>query len=226
MIYKLELKDYKKINKLVSPFRFNPIIQGVIEGNQRGEIYTDYLESPNTALVWAKNEMYYLIGDSSNLIFNEEILSYLKSTIFPEAINIGEDTLNLETYPHESWKKVIESQFDMLKTGERIPFEFQKELFLQSSFGKRKLSKEYEIKRINKQLIESDDRHTVLNEILKFWKSIDLFLEHGIGYCATYKEKVIGTCISVFVSQDIYEIGINTYDKSHRGKGIATKNGE
>lgn len=80
----------------------------------------------------------------------------------------------------------------------------------------------YELKEIDASLLELDVEGIITKEILKFWESTAKFLSRGIGYCVLQGSKVIGSCISVFVSGDDYEIGINTYSLEHRGKGLAT----
>ncbi len=81
---------------------------------------------------------------------------------------------------------------------------------------------EYELKEIDRSVIARDTGNTIAAEIMKFWRSPDDFFEKGIGYCVLKQNEVVGTCISVYVSANEYEIGINTYAAEHRGKGLAT----
>ncbi|WP_077620004.1 GNAT family N-acetyltransferase [Bacillus sinesaloumensis] len=219
MICKLEQVEYTSIKPLLNDLANHPVINGVIEGNNLGEIYVDLRDYPQTALIWAKNEMFYLCGRVDNREFNLELEEYIASVIRLEAL-FDEDTLNLEVYPTHEWDAPIESIFTRvaLLKGERVPFVFQKDRF---AFDDYEVSSGYEIKKVDQTLVELDSQQVIKQEITKFW-DLDLFFQKGIGYAVMQGSTVIGTCLSVFVSGNEYEIGINTYDKSHRGKGLAT----
>lgn len=110
-----------------------------------------------------------------------------------------------------------------LKRGVRVPFSFDKQSYLKKcSHEAIAVPSEYELKEIDSSVIARDTGHIIAAEIMKFWGSLDDFFEKGIGSCVFKHNVVIGTCISVFVSADEYEIGINTYAAEHRGKGLAT----
>jgi len=223
MLFELK-SDYKLVKALLNDQEANPVINGVIEGNNLGEIYVDSIKSPTTALVWAKNEMFYLIGNANNNNFMVEIESFILNNIKPRAIQIGEDCFNLEIYPsNESFSSINKIFNNKLRTGERVPFIFDENLFLERfSDNVSNVPPGYEVEEINTTIIELDTSNIIRNEIMKFWDSVEKFLEKGIGFCVVYDNKVISTCISAFVSNNEYEIGINTYSHKHRGKGLAS----
>ncbi|MEH7234587.1 GNAT family N-acetyltransferase [Bacillus sp. JJ1562] len=222
MIEKLELVNFNKVKPLLHGLENHPVINGVINSNNLGEIYVDNQNLPKTAFIWAKNEMFYLCGKVDDQKFNSELEDYIASVIRDEALP-EEDTLNLEIYPNHEWNRSVESIFTRvsLQTGERVPFIFHKEWF--NPNDPKEIPDGYEVKLINKELIEWDESHIVKNEIMKFWgESLESFFQKGFGYTVVQGSTIIGTCLSVFVSKNEYEIGINTYDSSHRGKGLAT----
>lgn len=223
MITKLTKSDFTIIKPLLPGLESHPVIFGVIDGNNPGEIYVDNKMDPRTALIWAKNEMFYLCGNLENKEFNLEIEDYIASTIKNEAIQNGEDDLNLELYPNHKWDGTIDQIFHrvQLLKGERVPFTFHKEWFLQSE--SKEIAEGYEVKLITKELIHNDTSHIVENEIKKFWgPALEPFFEKGFGYAVVQGATIIGTCLSVFITNNEFEIGINTYDTNHRGKGLAT----
>ncbi|WP_099360811.1 GNAT family N-acetyltransferase [Fredinandcohnia onubensis] len=222
MIIKLDAVTFNNVKPLLTGLENHPVMNGVIDGNNPGEIYVDNLRNPNTAFIWAKNEMFYLCGRLDNQEFNSELEKYIASVIRLEALP-EEDTLNLEIYPNHEWDGSIESIFTRvsLLKGERVPFVFHKEWF--NASDSRGVPEGYEVKPISPELIEGDRDQLVKNEIIKFWgESLDSFFQKGFGYAVVQGSTVIGTCLSVFVYENEYEIGINTYDTNHRGKGLAT----
>lgn len=223
MIFELDVDEFKKVKGLLCEQPFHPVINGVIDGNNLGRIFVNDKTDISTALIWAKNEMFYLIGNSTNFSFNESIRDLFIKTIKPEAISIGDLYVNLETYPKDEWKDVHSLFKHLLAVGERVPFTFDKSLFLALDHKKLlQIPKGYVLKEIDESVIKSDRENLIKEEILKFWESLEKYFEKGIGYCVLKDDKVIGTCISVFVSNNEYEIGINTYDSIHRGRGLAT----
>ncbi|NBI28092.1 GNAT family N-acetyltransferase [Chengkuizengella marina] len=221
MIYELKPKDYVKMKPLLKGLPKNPVINGVIDRNNLGRIFVDHKYSPTTALIWAKMEIFNLIGDSENPIFNSQIEDFMIHSIKPEALAIGDDCLNLELYPFQTWNTNLKNIFkNQLMKGERVPFKFEKNRF--SSMDVKAIPDGYRIFKIDPSVINLDKENVILNEIKKFWESIDTFYNTGFGYCVLKEDEVIGTCISAFVSNNEYEIGINTYKPEHRGKGLAT----
>ena len=224
MIHELQtIESYKRIKPLLKGDSIPVVINGVIDGNNLGKVFVDDTESPTTAFVWAKNEMFYLIG-GSNEDFYLKVESFIINNIKPEALQIGEQYFNLEVLTAEDSEAIVDRIFgNPLKRGERVPFSFDKESYLKRfAHAVIAVPSDYELKEIDRGVIVMDTGHIIATEIMKFWRSLDDFFEKGIGYCIFKHNAVIGTCISVFVSADEYEIGINTYAPEHRGKGLAT----
>ena len=222
MMKELPLQKFYKMKDLIKEIEDHPVINGVISGTNRGKIFVNNLENPTAALVWAINEMFYLIGDHQDASFLASLERYIVDVITPDALKIGEDYFNLELYPSIEWEKVLQNIFHKinLQRGERVPFRFHKEQF--DTIQKKVAPSGYTLKKIDKSIILQDSSNNIESEILKFWKSQESFLTNGIGYCVLKDQDVIGTCISAFVSGNEYEIGINTYQTEHRGKGLAT----
>lgn len=223
MIFELKKNDFIKIKLLLQGIEDHPVINGVVQGNNLGKIFVNDFEHPTTAFVWAKNEMFYLIGDSENNDFTRQLEPFIINTIKPEALAIGDVDFNLEVYPYRDWIKKVPNIFSTsLKTGKRVPFIFKIDAFLQYLEKPFEIAEGYEVHRIDQKVLEFDHERVIEKEILKFWESLNQFLNMGIGYCITKDHAIIGTCISVFVAGKEFEMGINTYFAEHRGKGLAT----
>ncbi|MBM7659674.1 hypothetical protein JOC85_000441 [Bacillus mesophilus] len=226
-MYELKSSQFEVINRHFPYLWDKTVIQGVLEANNRGRIFIDQMEQPKAALIWAVHEMYYFVGEPTS-DFISSIESFLEEHIFPEAIKTGDDHFNLELYPFENWNSHIPSIFNkyIVNEGKRVPFTFSKEDFqnyINESTLKSKELSTYQFEIVTKDKILGDSSHILKTEIEKFWPSVDHFLSKGIGICVTSGKEIVGTCLSVYAYQNHYEIGINTYKTSHRGKGIATE---
>ncbi|WP_139993124.1 GNAT family N-acetyltransferase [Paenibacillus paridis] len=215
------VESYEIIEPLLKKYGSTVVIQGVLEGNNLGRIYVDDPSAPTGAFVWAKNEMFYIIGEP-NPAFTAQLESMLLSSIKREAMEIGETHFNLEVLSSEHPDDLVGRLFHhRFQVGERVPFKFQNSAFLQKGLTP-KVASGYELVRINPSVIERDTAQVLTREIGNFWGTLDKFFAKGIGYAILQQNKVIGSCISVFVGGSDYEIGIHTYDDKHRGQGLAT----
>ncbi|WP_419880639.1 GNAT family N-acetyltransferase [Peribacillus sp. B-H-3] len=219
MIYQINNKiAYKSIEPLLKFTGTNPVIQGVMEGSNPGRIYVDDLRKPEAALVWAINEMFFLIGEANIPHFNNYLKHLFLNEIKPEAMEIREEMINLETYPHEQWECAVMEIFSKkIGIGQRVPF-----LFDEAAFRKQppiEIPDGYKIKTINRDVLLEDKDHVIFREISKFWPSATDFFSQGIGVCSIKDQSVVGTCISAFASRQDHEIGINT-SAAHRSKGL------
>lgn len=228
----LVLLDQPSQRKQLAPFISGTyghvVMGGVLVGLQRGRVYADQLLAPKSALIWAKNEMFYLIGRSDNAHFNSLVRELLVQELLPEALDAGEDMLNLEVYPEpgSNWSSVLDHMFKgRLREGLRVPFQFnlaKYEQWLQRSSSSLFVPPGYELQVIDRAAMLEDKSRIIEQEILKFWHSVEDFFQYGAGTCTVYEGQVVGTCISVFVRGIHHETGIHTYDPIHRGKGLAT----
>lgn len=222
MIYELQRSEgCRLIRHLLEGCEHAVVIYGVLEGNNLGKVYVDDPKAPAAAFIWAQNEMFYLIGGPSEAFFSQ-LERFIIERIKPKAIGIGEDYFNLELITEEPSDALVERIFrNRLSRGERVPFSFQMEAFLALEAWPV-LPGEYELLSVDRDAMKRDDLNKIEQEILKFWDTTEAFLVKGIGFCIFKENEVIGTCLSVFVSGREYEIGINTYETLHRGKGLAT----
>jgi RimJ/RimL family protein N-acetyltransferase len=226
MIFEIPEHSYAKVQPLLMKYGFenHPIIQAIVQRFNRGKIYADQLEQPKTVLIWAFHELFFLIGDDTNEGFNRSLPNLIREKIAPVAATIQEDSFQLEVYPECTWRHRIEMLLATFSLNRyyRWSFRFDSEQYLYKVRNHIHTPHGYELRSIDRSVLEKDQEQTIAHEILKFWSSIDAFLRHGLGYCVLYQGTVVTTCLSVFACDEHYEIGINTYDKQHRGKGLAT----
>ncbi len=213
------MENFAKIIPLLQG-NTNVVIESVLKGCTRGKVFVNDTGSPANALVWAQNEMFYLIG-AHNVHFYSELEAYMLDTIKPLALQIGEDTLNLEIL---SPTEIPINRFfsNHLFTGKRVPFAFNRERYAEARGGvSPNLPSAYTLAEIDEAALAFDHCGRIREEIGKFWRCPEDFLQTGIGYCVFYEGEAVATCLSVACNGEEHEIGINT-DAAHRGKGLAT----
>jgi hypothetical protein len=223
-MFELNVEEFNLIKPLLRSLglEHHPVMNGVVDRNNLGSIFVNKVNEPSAALIWAHNEMFYIVGDSGYNQFNSQLESFILKQIKPRALDIGDTDFNLELYPFEQWENTIKEHFHLsFFQGLRVPFDFNRDSFLENCPKTIKVPTGYELHRINEDIVRRDREMTIRSEILKFWESLEKFYQVGLGYCVVKNHIVIGTCISVFVSDNEYEIGINTYGTEHRGKGLA-----
>ncbi|MCA1321861.1 GNAT family N-acetyltransferase [Bacillus tianshenii] len=216
----LKVQDINGISAFLDGHKVSrhPIIMGVLSGQQIGFAFIDNQANPKMLVVYAVHEMIYLIGDIEEESFEE----WFQAELLPIARSHREEDINIETYPQKE-ELEMKSIFQVIpiKQGTRVAFTFSEEAYI-SSYKKNTLPEDYSVAIIDRSILQKDKNNILSDEILKFWHSTDQFIENGLGVAAFYKENIIGACLSVYQHNGIKEIGINNYNTSHRGKGIAS----
>lgn len=223
-MYLLDESRYNELNELFPYIYEKVVIQGVLHGNNMGKVYVDDVNQPQAALIWAMNEMFYFVGKPTP-IFVDRVEEFIHSTIKPEALELGEDCFNLELYPFKVWEPYIDKIFieTEVQRGRRVPFTFHVDDFLNYNPTYNERLEEYKFLNVNEETIQLDETFMLKKEVLKFWPTLENFYKKGSGICVFHGKELVGSCISVYVYNNHEEIGINTYDEKHRGKGIASE---
>ena len=224
LLIELDKKMYINMKGKFPEVSNHPVINSIIDGNNRGCIYVDSLFDTKTALFWAKQEMCFLVGNHINFALNDSLNEWVQEVLKPEAQKINETFFQVQGVPEEKWKAIIEEKFQhqYIKKYNRYIFNFNMGRYNQFKILERKTLEGFKIRRIDKMLLEIDQDNILQDEIGKFWESYDQFIKKGVGFCIMNGNKVISTCISAFVSGRNFEVSINTYNPKYRKKGLAT----
>ncbi|XKO57184.1 GNAT family N-acetyltransferase [Lysinibacillus fusiformis] len=83
MIYKLDKRDYYKIKRLLqTPDQKNDLtLNSIINGMNRGTIYVDNLQEPNTALIDVTGISSIFIGNATNQQFIDSLRDFLDNEL-------------------------------------------------------------------------------------------------------------------------------------------------
>lgn len=225
MIAQLHPNDYGKVLALCRQgVGRHPIIEGILCGNNRGRVYVDAPENPGSALVWAQSEMFYLIGSDPAQEFWRSLPKVLFEQIAPEALAVGDDFFQVELFPAAVWAPKVEAvlQRFLLKPYRRVVYIFNPSAYHRLPEWRGQVPEGVRIERIDAALLASDRDGVIRDEIHKFWTSSERFLEHGIGYCAMVGNRPVTCCLSVYAGAGAIEIGINTFRRADRNRGLGT----
>lgn len=87
------------------------------------------------------------------------------------------------------------------------------------------LFRDINIRKIDLNLIQSPEilnHEFVISEIMRWWDTLDYFLEKALGYCIIENNKIVSYCITNFVYGNTYTIGIETLE-NHRRNGYSQR---
>ncbi|MGE6363780.1 GNAT family N-acetyltransferase [Bacillus paramycoides] len=207
MIYEA---DNNVREKLVSMFENidSTIVLSYLQGHM-GNAWVDNLENPTVAQITVGIFVFYA-GDP-NAEEAEELLYNLPDFTLA-IVDSDEWKHRIETVHKGSIEKI--QRFRFSKNPEDLDrVHIQK---LQST-----LPKEYEIKKIDKDIAKASSFHELSEDFISQFDSIDDFIDRGVGYAILHK----GQVVSAATSFSIYDVGIEIEIASHpnhRRKGLAT----
>lgn len=222
MIYELEKRNFRSISHLLAQGIRFPEVLSVVEGNNPGWVFIDKPDRPSTALVWSKGiEGLYLIGDENNTAFLRELNPYIDALIAPRMHKLRLDWFEI-CGNSEAWDPVIETVFRGRRLSQSLQCIYTFKLHLYES---RWYSAEVgcEVREADMNLlVESHllNGKFVLSKIRRFWDSLEMFLDKGLGYVLVCQEEAASICFSAFVAGNTRAIDVETVEK-YRRRGFA-----
>jgi RimJ/RimL family protein N-acetyltransferase len=191
-------------------------LNGVLDGRHAGRVFVDDSVAPSAAYVWTPWGYHYLLGDCSDPTFISALRTKLADELQPYSAAQGEPDILLTLVP-DSWESALG---DLLPTPDvlklyRSTFTFDRSKF-QTIFDRHpNIPSDFSMERINKQLAQQ-----LVGDICATWRSVDDFLEYGLGYCLLDGHTIVSSCLSAFVARGVVEIGVSTQNQ-YRRKGYA-----
>ncbi|MBM6649331.1 GNAT family N-acetyltransferase [Bacillus sp. RIT 809] len=207
MIYEANIHTRKKLVSMFEDFN-NVVLLSYLQGHM-GIAWVNNLENPTVAQITVGIFTFYA-GDP-NAKETEELLRNI-----PERI--------LVIVNSDEWKKRLET-FHEIKIDKFLRYKFKRnpELFnhtkLQSFISA--LPKGYELRKIDEHIANNPSLHKVSEDFISQFRSIDDYVNQGIGYCILYNGEVVCGASSYSIYDDGIEIEVAT-DPNHRKKGLAT----
>ncbi|MBD8520837.1 GNAT family N-acetyltransferase [Lysinibacillus fusiformis] len=226
MIYKLDKKDYYKIKRLLeTPDQKNDLtLNSIINGMNRGTIYVDNLQEPNTALIDVTGISSIFIGNATNKQFINSLGDFLDNELKIDTNESCGGTWFIAVIKDEIWEQVLENVIadKEYEPDYELYYQFNPEAFVSLKEQYKSLPDNYLIKKIDTEVIKNDP-DGILSEVLEeVWYSIEDFNTYGLGYCIIKGNKIVSACFSCCVHENKHEISVETYDEKHMNKGLAT----
>ncbi len=211
-MFELNMQEFNKVAHLLDKIDHNKsIIFSVIEGTAKGSIYVDDLDKPNTVFIFPENSFFYIAGNEKNNEFNNKLYTLIFEDILGES-NDAEMVL----FPlSQGWKDKLNELLKGKKaiTIDRKTFSFDEVAFNTNKINiSEKLLDGYSLKRIDKDIANKIN-------VTKSWKSIDEFLNRGIGYCIVKDNEIVSACYSIYVGKGEAEVDIFTKEE-YMGQGF------
>ncbi|MFA2810796.1 GNAT family N-acetyltransferase [Bacillus mycoides] len=207
MIYEAKIHTRKKLVSMLEDFN-NVVLLSYLQGHM-GNAWVNDLENPTVAQITVGIFTFYA-GDP-NAKETEELLRNI-----PERI--------LVIVNSDQWKKRLET-FHERKIDKFLRYKFKRnaEVFNRSKLQSfiTALPKGYELRKIDEHIANNPTLHNVSEDFTSQFRSIDDYVNRGIGYSILYNGEVVCGASSYSIYNDGIEIEVAT-DLDHRRKGLAT----
>jgi RimJ/RimL family protein N-acetyltransferase len=199
-----------------------PEALAIIEGNNPGWVFVDDLNTPGSALVWARGIMgFYLVGDANSAVFLEELDAYTDQVLRPRLHHLG--VTFFEISGDENWSAAIENIFWKRNLEKSQQWVYTLKPSGHRSVTQRKAVDDYRLRRVDQHLLVDpsvSNKEFLFSKLAQFWGSVGKFLNSGLGYVLVDGREIASLCYSGFVAGKIHVIDIET-EVSHRRKGYA-----
>lgn len=207
MIYKLDSKEYDRVQELIKSHLPELSVYSVIDGSMPGEIYVNDQEKPRSALIETP-ECNMLVGDATNSDFNAEVKKIL-------------DFWDQVTFDSEEWEKHIPEfhQNRFLRKYKRRDYALKE---LKYSDYQAKVPQGYQLGKIDPaQVSESqlENASDVLDWVANNWGSFENFNQNGAGFLIRNEDTIVSWSIADCISGKKMAIGVHT-DDNYRRKGL------
>lgn len=231
-VFKLDESKYGLILKAFDIDKCALAVKSILLNHSPGEVYTDSVISPKTALVWNNGHNFFILGDLGNKIFYEQLSKIIYGDIFIQAKqkdNLLDFYIRFFQNQSNASGKYNEILSDLFIEN---PVVIMKYRYYELDLSEYRISKlddsllgtGISVEFIDESLLEKTDLinyGNIIGMIKENWRSEELFLKNGFGFCLIKDNSIISWCISDYNIDNQCEIGVETDDAYWR-KGYAT----
>jgi GNAT superfamily N-acetyltransferase len=190
-----------------------PLISAVIQGVQRGQVFSDERESPGSAIIVTHFGFAYFVGADGNESFEAGLTSLLATgaALKPSYV--------LWYSPPVSWQARLDAAgTDLVRKRERVRFEFRDG---RPSWpgGPAQSPAGFELKNLSADLIPKTEKFGVKLDS-RFWASAADFVENGLGVCLVKDGELVSLCYAAAIVDGLAEVDVAT-EPELRGRGLA-----
>lgn len=221
MLTRLDPRQYDRLLPLFAGLRFNLVVDSIAAGNTPAWVFADDLQAPRLGLMWNRQDAVLLAGEAGDPSANRALNALLREPIASDARRRYIPELSLFCDP-EVWGPHLEEVLGGLKpeVAWRRYYRFERPRI----DWRAQLPAGCEIAPITPGLLIEDrleNRDHLAGWVNSFWRSPQDFVEKGFGFCLLREGAVASWCLSVYVHDPDYELGLAAHP-DHRRRGYAT----
>ncbi|MFX0116848.1 MAG: GNAT family N-acetyltransferase [Candidatus Hodarchaeota archaeon] len=226
MSIELEKELFSKVMPLSEDLSHFLALKSLLAGATPSRVWVDNKAIPSSALIWDQvNMFFFIVGDTRNWKFNEEVSKLLAEKIIPEITELQYDCFYLQVAP-DSWNQML----DQVLAGKKLNrkkihcYTYKTDNVTIIENWREKIPSPFQMKRItssvlaNKPLKNAEELNYCIQAC---WRSIEKYLQKGIGFCLLHNETIASWCSTDFIIDDKCELYVETF-QGYKQKGLAT----
>jgi len=223
MINELKKNEFHRIRGLLRQEADNVEVKAIIDGINPGWVFVDDPIKPSIAMVWsAGQEGFYFVGDTQAQAFLQDLNAYIDQNLRDRALGQG---LNRFEFSGDTkgWDSVFHDLFDHRGLTVSDQFIYKLKADQWKTYLKRVNTSPYRVVAIDRDLLSRKDlvnKAFLTQEILRWWSSIDDFLDKSHGYCMLDGHTVTNYSMGNFYVDQVMTIGIETLE-AYRRQGLS-----
>lgn len=218
MIHELEPRRYGNIRPLLGDLaELQLCAPAVVEGECEGRVVVGDPDHPRSALITSP-EGSYLVGDSSNMGFNDALREY----VWDELFGSSEWELMYVTAVEDGWAEVLRqvaAPRELITIGRRHYL-----CSLVTIDWRELVPADHEVHLLDAELLDSPALSVpdhIRGWIDNNWGTSERFFARGFGMTTIHDDEIVSWSLTDCRSGDACEIGIHTHF-AHRRRGLAT----
>lgn len=210
--------SYQIAAPLLSHFKFEPLMQCMVEGIIKGYIYLNDLDRPKVAYAQFRHRG-FIVGEM-DAIDQDGFLDFIRDEALPNCRKANVPLLRL-TPADDNWLNWLEKTLYPLspQTVDYHTYTFD---IRNIASSKAFLPSGFELQPTSRELVEREFecKQDLLNEMCAERISVSGFLDHSFGIVAFHENRLAGWCLSEYNHDTRCAVGITTMPP-YRRMGIA-----
>lgn len=181
----------------------------VAEGKQPGRIFVDNVIQPNCSLITCKSGKYLVVGDTSNINFNDFVSDYLYNR------ENHSNYFDLYSSSYEWLIKADEMLGDNAAKLSRKLFQWDYSNLSSISKWSKMVPEGFELRKMDTSLFEKYARE-IDSSYYDLWENSNNFISNAFGFALLKDNEFISICNTYYVRDGFAEIDIVTKDEFRR----------
>jgi RimJ/RimL family protein N-acetyltransferase len=220
-MFALQPSEIAKVEPLFVGMEDHLGLYAMLHGCITGEVFVDHPATPRAALARIHQRRFFLAGLPGETDFIEKLRGFFTELVYPISREKNEKAF-LVYYNRGGWQETLNGIF---KGTELIHAERQYYVCKNLQIDRRaSLPDGFELRSVDWTLLADQNLKNIdilVEEMCSERTSVEDFLQHSFGVCATFDSEITGMCLSEYNCLDRCEVGIITMEAYQR-RGLAT----